>query len=207
MILLAVLVAISGLIGFAAARYLYRHAPKYDYHAGFVRRAEIIKSVAHQIDPAQMAVIGDSIVEQQKLPHLCGLESLNAGMSGARASDIAELALPAIGAARPSRAVLAVGTNDFRDGRPVNGDHWKRNIQVILDQLPARPIVVGIGDLPNSSSQQIAAANLFLAAEASRRRGRFVAPLPANLTIDGIHPSVTGMREWQRRVQAACQDK
>lgn len=193
------------ILGGAIARLHYKSqkAP-FDYRFAYQRRAEIIDQEAQQIAPGQLAVVGDSIVERQRLRRLCGLDALNAGASSARAADILEILMPAVRRAQPSRAVLAVGTNDYRENRPVDRADWRREVRAIVEQLPRRPIVVGIGALPGTPTRTLADANAFLRAEAARRGGRYVEPLPQSLLADGIHPSLAGQKEWQARVEAAC---
>jgi lysophospholipase L1-like esterase len=100
--------------------------------------------------------------------------------------------------ARPSRVVVALGTNDLRGPRPTPPAEFERQLQQVLAEAGPRPIVVGI------AGPQAVSLNRRLAEAARVRGGVFVEPPPADLTTDGVHLSAEGKREWRRRVEAAC---
>lgn len=188
-------------VGFGRAH--WKRPPVYDFQTAFERRAEVIADHSKQMLPGQMVVVGDSIVERQRFGQLCGLDVLNDGISSTSAADLQRVAIAPAVAAHPSRAVFAAGVNTFVHHDSTTPAEYGATVHSILDRLPARPIIVGIGPIVGQEAQ-IEAFNGVLRGEASRRHGSYVEPLPANLKTDGVHPTVSGMREWQARVERAC---
>lgn len=195
---------LGGAAGITVGRARWHRPPAYDFQIGYDRRGLIIASQAEQTAPGQIAIIGDSIVERQRFGTLCRLDVLNAGISSAKVEDVERVALPSALKAKPARTILAVGINDFTHGEATPLPRLMAAYRRILDRLPPKPIVVGLGYAPGLSHKEIDAANRALQAETRRRSGRYVEPLPSSLLVDGVHPSLEGMRTWQRRAAAAC---
>lgn len=114
-------------------------------------RLRTLEAQAEQIEGDYILLAGDSHAERLYLPALCGLPTLNAGLSGATLADIA----PFLSAARirpPKLTLLMAGTNDANLKRAPDTEkaragfrehletvlsilHWK-STRVVVSQIP-----------------------------------------------------------------------
>jgi hypothetical protein len=191
---LPVSLVLGALAGVAFGFHRWRQSPS----AAFHQTESIVLARAGDVAPGGIVVLGDSIVEQQQIDRLCGLPVLNAGISGARIGHYVGLTPRVLTLARPSRVVVALGTNDLRGRKPTSPTEFEQQVQQVLAEAGPRPIVVGV------AGPQAKSLNNVLAAAARARGGVFVEPPPVDLTSDGVHLSAAGKREWRRRVEAAC---
>ncbi len=187
--------AMATLIGFV----LGRSGRWQDYEN---RRLGLMQTIVRQVGPGQMLIVGDSIVEMQSLPEICGLVPINAGISGARSQDLHGFATAAIGLAEPSRMVFAVGVNDLLQGAEL--DQWAKQTTELVDQWHGKPIIIGITAIKNADPATANRMNAILRGLATGRGGIFVEGLSVRETYDGVHPSRAGAKAWQERLAAAC---
>ncbi len=193
MVLLAI--SVAALAGFM----LGRHGRGDVYEQ---RRLGVMQTIARQAGPGQMLLVGDSIVEMQALPPLCGLTAINAGISGARSTDLVDFAESAIALTRPSKIVFAVGVNDLRHGTGL--DAWTARTTELIGLWPGKPIIVGITPLKDRDRTTAERMNDVLRHLAKARGGVFVTGLTSQETFDGVHPSPAGAKAWQARIDGAC---
>jgi lysophospholipase L1-like esterase len=85
--------------------------PRFD---GFAKvRAKTIQSQLDQVEGDYLIALGDSHAERLYLPVLCGLNVLNAGISGATVQDVLALVRTVTPRRKARRILLVVGTNDI----------------------------------------------------------------------------------------------
>lgn len=144
----------------------------------FANARRIILNRADDFPNGGVLLIGDSTAERLHLPQLCGLPLFNAGMSGARADQIAPLARPLIASLKPHAVIVMAGANDR-----IQNDPWHEDVAGFA---PRGAFVVGV-------PVELAQANGWRAIDA----------LPASLLADGVHPSPAGRAEMKRRLSAA----
>jgi len=153
------------------------------WHEPFDRYANARRIVMHRADDfptGGVLLIGDSTAERLHLPELCGAPVFNAGISGARADQIAPIAKPLIEKLSPRTVIVMAGTNDR-----IQGDPWEDDIVCIA---PKGAHVVGV-------SAQMAQAQGW----------HLIEPLPATMLEDGIHGSAAGRSEMKLRlITAVC---
>ncbi len=193
------IVALAVSIAASAGFLLGRHGRGDVYEQ---RRLGVMRAIVHQAGPGQMLLIGDSIVEMQALPPLCGLTAINGGIGGARSTDLVAFATSAITMARPSRVVFAVGVNDLYQGTDL--DAWAARTTELAGLWPGKPIIIGITSLKARDHATADRMNDMLRHLAKTRGGVFVTGLTPQETYDGVHPSLAGAKAWQSRVEAAC---
>ncbi|WP_034158501.1 SGNH/GDSL hydrolase family protein [Sphingomonas sp. ERG5] len=195
-ILAAVLaVAVAGCAGF-----MLGHQGRGDAYQQ--RRLGMIRMIVNQAGPGQMLLVGDSIVEMQPLPPLCGLTAINAGIAGARSTDLIGFATTAIAVARPSRMVFAVGVNDLVQGTDLAA--WTARTTELVGLWPGKPVIVGITSVKGEDDAVAQRMNAILHRLATARGGVFVTGLTLQETFDGVHPSLAGTKAWQARITTAC---
>jgi lysophospholipase L1-like esterase len=153
------------------------------WHEPFDRYANARRIVMHRADDFSkggVLLIGDSTAERLSLPEICGTPVFNAGISGARADQIAPIAKPLIAKLSPRTVIVMAGTNDR-----IQGDPWEEDIVQIA---PKGAYVVG-------GSPQMARA----------KGWHLIDPLPPTMLEDGIHGSAAGRSEMKRRlINAVC---
>jgi lysophospholipase L1-like esterase len=147
---------------------------------------------ARQMPAGCTLVLGDSLVEQQRVLDLCG-SAFNAGVGGYTAGQWAASAGLLIEMLKPARAVVALGTNDQLQS--VSERQFREDYAAILDRLNGVE-VVAVGTRGGLLDKEIASL------------GVRVVPWPvadADLMEDGLHLSPAGVAAWQKAVrQALC---
>ena len=174
-------------------------------------RAYILVQQGRTAPEGMTLVVADSIVEQAYHRDLCGAPVFNAGISSAGLRHLAPLATDLSGILKPSRIILAIGTNDAAAGRRVPTADWIRDYEALLAALPVERIeLVAIPPVepgkPGSGAidlADLADKNRELQSLAARRRIPFApsAPLP---TRDGIHVDADGAAAWRENVERHC---
>jgi lysophospholipase L1-like esterase len=155
------------------------------WHEPFDRYANARRIVMHRADDfpqGGVLLIGDSTAERLHLPEICGTPVFNAGISGARADQLAPIAKPLIEKLAPRTVIVMAGTNDR-----IQNDPWQDDIAGFA---PRGAVVVGV-------PVALAQANGW----------RVVDALPASLlAADGIHHSPAGRAEMKRRLSRSMCD-
>jgi hypothetical protein len=157
-------------------------------------RWEVVHEHAAQAPAGLTLLLGDSLIERQFIPELCG-PALNAGVRSATSEDVQAHAGALIAAARPSRVVVNVGVNDAEAG--VDQRTFRANYETILAAIGALPaLAVGI---PGGGPYDEILRRL-----AAERGAPYLAwPVDAKFTIDGLHLNVEGAAIWQSAAKAA----
>lgn len=143
-------------------------------------------------------LFGDSIVERQYVPQMCGLPVFNVGLSSSRTRDHQPMLAKLVARTRPKWIVISTGVNDVWHETPI--EEWRPLVQDMLRTAGKRAIVFGIAE---AGKPEAAKFNKILREQIKISGGSFIEPLPADMTADGIHPTSTGYREWRKRVAAA----
>lgn len=198
---LAALLSASVAAGFAG--HAARGRPDFT-EAHFKRARELALNRSKDLPTDAFVVFGDSIVERQRFERLCGLPVLNAGIGAARAADILPIVAPIMERARPARAVIAVGANDFSSSRPSSLEDFAEKVSSALSLLPRGAIVFGITSEKSEYSALTQRANNVLMTLSERYEAIYVPPLENRLTEDGLHLNTQGLHEWKDRVERAC---
>ena len=144
-------------------------------------------------------LFGDSIVERQYFPQMCGLPVFNVGLSSSRTRDHQPMLAELMMRTKPKWVVISSGANDLYKGTPIS--EWRPVVRDMLQTAGRRAIVFGV---PPTLHPDAGPYNDVLRAEVQASGGKFIQPLPMKMTVDGLHPNVAGYREWKRLASAAC---
>lgn len=205
----------------AAALSFYRlgyRAARADLHMSqalksyYVERTAVLTQQAADFAPGGAVILGDSIVEWQVINSLCGLPTLNAGISGIKTEQLSLSAKRVLSVTKPSLVVIAVGINDTGKADKVPIHQWVAAYRRLLQTVRAsRIIIVGVEPLKGKKSQQFDSAmrerqNLLLPKLAREANAAYVAPFDSatGITRDGIHLNVVGARRWRAAIETAC---
>ena len=166
-----------------------------------MRTSEILEAAERTRGGALL--IGDSITEGQKIDELCGLRVLNAGISGSRVHDWAQLAPKLVEKVRPELVVYALGVNDVAHDPDLDVARWADAYEQ-LRRVPApRVHVLGVLEAEGQFSrlnQRIARMNSIL----SRQPG-YIRPFDTRgSTIDGLHLNARGKSRWTQTLRGIC---
>ena len=201
----ALLVTIAAAASFVAGLVIGKPKGTHFDRAGLAKRkATVIEHQVAQIEGDYALVIGDSIVERARLETLCGLPVINAGISGSTLEDLRPL-LERVGKLRPARlVVLAGGINSFRIPGKGDAAQWEQSFVASLDVLGNVDAVVSLIDSVAVDSREVRVANSILRRQAAERNITVVPPIPAEFTLDGVHPSPEGYAKWKDNLERAC---
>lgn len=157
-------------------------------------RIKIIEALSPQAPKGGTVIIGDSTADRVYTQGLCG-QTFNASVSRATIADIEPLARDVIQTIQPATVVLAIGTNDLKDGnRP---DQFQtRYLDLVADARGRRLVLVGTPSFPDGSAA--------IRRIATTEGAIFVPPVEGRLTTDRVHQNAAGFIEWKRRVGGAC---
>jgi lysophospholipase L1-like esterase len=92
--------------------------------------------VAAGASMTQGAVGANWVAALRARPELHGYEFVNAGINGNTTADLRQRIDTDIVACRPAAVTILIGTNDVRDGVPL--EQYRANLRTIVDQLKAR---------------------------------------------------------------------
>ncbi|MFD2252292.1 lysophospholipase L1-like esterase [Pseudochelatococcus lubricantis] len=142
---------IPGLAAVAVAGALFMTAKREALDGYTLVRLRTIEAQAEQIEGDYILLAGDSHTERLYLPTLCGLPTLNAGLSGATLDDVSSV----IAAAKirpPKLTLLTIGTNEANlKRRPDAYDaviRFRRNLDNLLSVLRWRSRRVVVSQIP-----------------------------------------------------------
>ena len=178
-------------IGFAIA-YFYQRGQIDSYYRQ--DRWMVVHEHAEQAEPDVTLILGDSLVERQRIVDMCG-PALNAGVIGSTTLDLLPHVAPLIALSKPKQIVINLGVNDKRTAVPLL--EFVARFGGILDQTKAIPtLVVGIF---SGGPYDDALRGLV-----EKRQGRYTPyPVDARYTIDGLHLSADGAGVWRTAVRKA----
>lgn len=163
-------------------------------------REKSILSQATQAD-FRIVVLGDSFVELADLPTLCGRRVLNAGVSGATAADVADLAPQLLGR-RPDLVVIAVGLNDTNRNEMTSDVAFRASYDRIFASVRQSGAKIALIGVPIVRNEQFDIGR----GEALRAivRGYGALALPELPTTDGVHPNADGYVTWKSVLSRVC---
>ena len=176
-----------------------------------VGRGYILIEQARNAPKGMTLIVGDSIVERAFHRDACGAPVFNAGISSAGLHDLAPLAAELSSILKPTRIILAIGTNDAAVGRVAPVSEWVRDYEKLLSSLPADR--VELVAIPAVEPGKAASAAIDIAGLAAKnralralalRRGVTFAPSVAMDTSDGLHPTAAGAIAWRENVERQC---
>lgn len=189
-LVIALLVGASGGIAIGYGRW-YRNTAR-----PFAVRELVVTHQAAEMPKGSTVVIGDSLIERQRVDRLCG-PTLNAGVGSAQASDLIPLMRHITSVVTPKLVIIEVGTND-RAAKLSDGSFLRHYRSLIDEARPARVVVVGIPGDPewNTPLQMLA-----------EETGSIFIPAidPSGHTTDGVHFDAIAAALWKDSVRSACE--
>ena len=157
-------------------------------------RALVIQEQAQQLTSGTVLILGDSLIERQRITTICGEQTLNAGIGSATSADLVAL-LRTLGTVKPSRVIVNVGANDVEQHVPLN--ELSRNVEKLIEPFSGRPIlIVGV---PGGGDADHALETV------ARTHSAAFMPWPVDApgdTVDGLHLNASGAAKWQAAVTA-----
>lgn len=177
----------------------------------FTSREKAIISKAQQRD-WPVVVFGDSITELAALPSICSKPTLNAGVSGQKASGLERVAIEVLRHTEPELVIFALGTNDSWAERSTERNLYIATMRRLIDfarQDGARVVLVKPGEVApfgkgyvfDNSRIRTIGSDLDTLGTAT------VGPMPSltsESSDDGVHPNAVGYRQWTSVVSRAC---
>ena len=176
-----------------------------------VRSFMIRSQLAQAMSP--IVIIGDSITEAALLPSsVCGHDVVNAGIGGMTVGSYLPLAEQLLTGRRVQSIIIALGTNDsgISSTAHIEGDYVnlidelaKHTTNILLAGLP--PLMSG--ELADRYFDQASADrnNAAIRSLAAARNLPFIDLRNAmdgeSLTVDGIHLTAAGYRQWREVVR------
>lgn len=213
----AALVSVSATGGAIGGHFVWRVRHKAELHA--IKRPKAILFQASQTNPGAV-IIGDSIVELAALPRVCGMETLNAGISGAGTARVRALASTLLPRTKPRLIVIAVGVNDAVRSGGLTPSRFTAEYRGLVREAQATgAVVVSLTVQPVSSDEnkrgiafdrkKIEKINQIILQTNPRTVNLWSAVqlqgwLPDRLTDDGVHPNPAGYVSWKQQLQRAC---
>ncbi len=190
-------------------------------------RQSAILAHSAQMDGIKTIVIGDSIVEQADLSHLCddGIV-FNAGVSGARAQDLWPIADKVFVDERPRRIYISVGINDTAKVRLTTDEDFRSNYEALVARARTTADTVRLVLVSPTTRDGTHGASYFDQAAARRfnniireigaRNGLRVIDisdalkatdnmLPAEFSVDGPHLTAAAYVLWKSALSAECE--
>ena len=181
-----------------------------DGQAYYVMR--VASFAEHPPAPGAVAMVGDSITEGGDWPRLLpGVKTANFGVSWARTSGLLGR-LAQIEAAKPSKIVVLIGTNDIGNGVPVAevAENADRIIAELAALAPGAVLVQAVMPREAQFRDEIETLNASLAESAGRHGAAFLdtyAPflvgeeLDPSVTDDSLHLNEAGYARWAGLLQ------
>ena len=180
-------------------------------------RSKAIWSQAAQRD-WRIVVLGDSITELSDVGDLCGVPTLNAGISGARVKDLLAAAPRLMDGASPDIVVLAAGTNDSWSGRSTPPQKFVDDYRALINFLSAKGAKVILANIPPVGPKDSDLAHIFDPSAISALNRQIADmrmptidlfhamedPATGRLfpgsTNDGVHPNARGYAIWRHAI-------
>lgn len=215
--------AFLGLVAAVPGAYYFgKHRAGAAGQAHIVSRSKAIRSHAAQAKGVSIVVIGDSMVELADLRDLCGptVQTLNAGVSGARTQDVEALAIELIGSVKPAAVVIGLGTNDAWANNTTSSATFTRAYASIVSAARRAGAAPYALIPPPQGDRTFEKAATFSASALERRRTEIrsmgipvidTATLLAardgsfdrRYTADGVHPNAAGYVIWKQAIRSA----
>jgi len=163
-------------------------------------------------------ILGDSIVEHAEIPRdLCGINTLNAGIGGAKISDIARFAPSILKAIHPQKIVIAIGINDARTNDPTSVESFWQDYQRTLAtarEAGGKIYTATIAPISIVATSYLDRARIDAFNEVIRSFGANVINfdrladtdglLPPTMAFDGVHLRASGYEAWRAALAQGC---
>lgn len=156
-------------------------------------------------------LVGDSISAYFNGKQLCGSDVFNAGISGARLKQVADITPTLIEKLHPRLVIIAVGTNDALKSSHGDVVSWGKSYNNLVHHLRINTVVLVEPpriELGKSGSDHFDLVTLRLEQEQVRSLSRnthvSVVESPSFQTTDGVHPSKLGSAQWRKAVEQVC---
>jgi lysophospholipase L1-like esterase len=194
--------------GFAAGR----GSQNIDYDAAYIhQRAKVLTEEAQREEAGHVLLVGDSISERSGVHQLCGRDVFNVGISGAKLSDMHDLAIQLAEATKPSRVFVAIGTNDAKAADATDAAEWAREYTAMVRNFAPTPVVLVPAPVIEPGKQwssefseaSLARLNALLPAIAKATGARILSR-PVVETADGVHPTKKGAADWRAPLKGGC---
>ncbi|MGY3549416.1 MULTISPECIES: SGNH/GDSL hydrolase family protein [unclassified Bradyrhizobium] len=159
-----------------------------------------------------VVIIGDSITEAALLPSsICGHDVVNAGIGGMTVGSYLPFAKKLLAGRRVQSIVVALGTNDSRSTAHIESDYAN-----LIDELAKHTTSLALAGLPPVEMNGKLASRDFDPASAEKNDAAIRALAAArhlpfvdlrsamrgeSLTLDGIHLSAAGYRQWREAIR------
>jgi lysophospholipase L1-like esterase len=213
---LGALTAATAAVVLNAAPRMYPRLPTYVHS---VLRVRAILSEA-QREPFAAIMVGDSIVEGAKIPRdLCGVNTLNAGVDGAKISDVARFAPSLLKAIHPQKTVFAIGVNDARVADPTSVEAFRQDYQrtiAVAREAGAKIYTATIAPIGAMAITYLDPARIEALNEIIRSLGVTVISLdalagtdgllPETMAVDGVHLRPSGYEVWLAAMGQGCKN-
>jgi lysophospholipase L1-like esterase len=177
-----------------------------------VRSFMIRSQLAQAMSP--IVIIGDSITEAALLPSsVCGHDVVNAGIGGMTVGSYLPLAKQLLAGRRVQSIVIALGTND---SGILSTAHIEQDYASLIDELAKHTTKILLAGLPPFEMSGELADRYFDQASADRNNAAIRSLAAArnlpfidlrnamhgeSLTVDGIHLTAAGYRQWREAVR------
>ncbi|MFG1230564.1 SGNH/GDSL hydrolase family protein [Xanthobacter wiegelii] len=198
-VVLALLLFALGAVG-GASLVTMRMGPQWRIVGHIDLRSRAIKSrLPENLD---IIIVGDSIVEFAPFFRVCGRDTFNSGVAGARISDLSGI-MAFVEAIHPKTVVFSAGINDVL--RP-SGDEWIETLRDWKNRLSNAGVELWIMDLPPLPEKGDKNVYEFINSALMSTSGRNVIKFPASAdTVDGLHLTRLGYKSWIESIaQAIC---
>jgi lysophospholipase L1-like esterase len=213
---LAALTAVTAGAVLNAAPRMYPHLTIYVHSV--IRVRTILSEAKRQ--PFGAIIVGDSIVERTKIPRdLCGVDTLNAGVEGAKISDIARFAPSLLNAIHPQKIVFAIGVNDARIVDPTSVESFRQDYQRTLAaarEVGGKIYAATIAPIGGIAITYFDRAHIEAFNEVIRSLGVTVIRLdslagtdgllPEAMAVDGLHLRPSGYEVWHATLEQGCKN-
>ena len=169
------------------------------------RKAVVVAHQVAQIPGDYALIVGDSIVERARIDELCGLPVVTAGVSGSTLPELKPLLKKLAELREPRITVLAAGINGFR--MPGNGkaSEWKNNLRASVDVLGTIDAMIEMIESDSVDQDAVRHANAITREFAETRKMIAIPAIPAELTVDGVHPSPEGYTLWRENLRKSLE--
>jgi len=163
-------------------------------------------------------ILGDSIVEFAKIPRdLCGIRTLNAGVAGAKISDVARFTSRLLKTIHPQKIVFAVGINDAWANDATSVESFRKHYQRALAasrEAGGKIYATTIAPIGMPATTDFNRARIDGFNQVIQSLGVYVIGLdnlagtdgllPPTITIDGVHLLPSGYDLWRSALEQGC---
>jgi lysophospholipase L1-like esterase len=213
---LTALTAATSAVFLNAAPRIFPRLPVYVHSV--IRVREILSQAKRE--PFGAVILGDSIVEFANIPRdLCGVNTLNAAVTGAKISDVARFAPSLLKAIHPQKSVFAIGVNDVQIAHPTSVESFRHDYQSAIAaarEAGGKIYAATIAPIGRIAMAYLDRARIDAFNEVIRTLGVTVISLdslagtdglpPETMTADGLHLRPSGYEVWRATLEQGCKN-